>query len=299
MNTTDSAHPPASVPTPAFDEITSRPIIEIMEQHLKNAGYASFLHCVSHPALKRAVQYMKDMTAEYERAHSENAALVAERDTLAKKLSDQSMSVIMDVDEFDALEAKAKEADTLRSANAELASCLSELTATVKGECPSLLDEDSGGCARLDMAIEAALATQKAGGAMANANKPPGLFTKQKLEEINAELRGENAAMGARLESLESQHKTRLAAFEEYKKLRDAQLAQAEAALAQAQADSKRLDWMADSYNSAGMEEADKLAAMLRFENTYNGLHRMGQENKKAVRAAIDAAMSQQPGGAS
>lgn len=43
--------------------------------------------------------------------------------------------------------------------NAALKSLLSELTAMVNGECPSLLDEDSGGCARLAMAIDDALGT--------------------------------------------------------------------------------------------------------------------------------------------
>jgi hypothetical protein len=34
---------------------------------------------------------------------------------------------------------------------------LAELYALVKGECPSLLNEDSGGDARLDIAIDAEL----------------------------------------------------------------------------------------------------------------------------------------------
>jgi len=38
---------------------------------------------------------------------------------------------------------------------------LDELAAVVRGECPSLLDEDSGGSARLSMAIDAALAAQE------------------------------------------------------------------------------------------------------------------------------------------
>ena len=43
----------------------------------------------------------------------------------------------------------------------ELAYALKELYAVVKGECPSLLDEDSGGDARLDMQIIKALAKYK------------------------------------------------------------------------------------------------------------------------------------------
>lgn len=39
-----------------------------------------------------------------------------------------------------------------------LESALSDLYATVKGECPSLLNEDSGGDARLDLACQEALA---------------------------------------------------------------------------------------------------------------------------------------------
>lgn len=41
---------------------------------------------------------------------------------------------------------------------AEMLAALKELRALVRGECPSLLNEDSGGDARLDLAIEAAIA---------------------------------------------------------------------------------------------------------------------------------------------
>ncbi|MHC2867922.1 hypothetical protein ACVIYH_009055 [Bradyrhizobium diazoefficiens] len=43
-----------------------------------------------------------------------------------------------------------------------LVSALEELYAVVRGECPSLLNEDSGGSAQLDMDIQAALAAAKA-----------------------------------------------------------------------------------------------------------------------------------------
>jgi hypothetical protein len=43
----------------------------------------------------------------------------------------------------------------------EALSCLSELHAMVWGECPSLLNEDSGGCGRLDVAIRAILERHK------------------------------------------------------------------------------------------------------------------------------------------
>jgi hypothetical protein len=45
---------------------------------------------------------------------------------------------------------------TTRLARAE--ALLRELTATVRGECPRLLNEDSGGDARLSLAIDAFLA---------------------------------------------------------------------------------------------------------------------------------------------
>jgi hypothetical protein len=45
----------------------------------------------------------------------------------------------------------------------ELVKALSDLYAVVKGECPSLLNEDSGGDARLDLEIQGVLAL--AGGA--------------------------------------------------------------------------------------------------------------------------------------
>lgn len=48
---------------------------------------------------------------------------------------------------------KVKVART-RAENTELRAVLAELVATVKGECPSLLDEDSGGSADLALRIE-------------------------------------------------------------------------------------------------------------------------------------------------
>lgn len=47
------------------------------------------------------------------------------------------------------------------SLHAELVAALTELHAMVRGECPSLLDEDSGGSARLDMEITALLQKAK------------------------------------------------------------------------------------------------------------------------------------------
>lgn len=51
------------------------------------------------------------------------------------------------------------ERDTLKAENTRLRGLLEVLTAMVKGECPSLLNEDSGGNARLALDIEAALAS--------------------------------------------------------------------------------------------------------------------------------------------
>ena len=46
---------------------------------------------------------------------------------------------------------------------AELLRCLEELYSQVLGECPSLLEEDSGGDSRLDMEIVAAIVKAKSG----------------------------------------------------------------------------------------------------------------------------------------
>lgn len=47
----------------------------------------------------------------------------------------------------------------LIAAAPQLLSALKELVAVVRGECPSLLNEDSGGDARLSMAVDAAIST--------------------------------------------------------------------------------------------------------------------------------------------
>lgn len=44
----------------------------------------------------------------------------------------------------------------------QMVDCLEELYALVKGECPSLLNEDSGGDAQLDIRIQDVLARVKA-----------------------------------------------------------------------------------------------------------------------------------------
>ncbi len=52
----------------------------------------------------------------------------------------------------------ANELSTLNALKGELAGALQELAAVVRGECPSLLDEDSGGSAKLSIEIDAAIA---------------------------------------------------------------------------------------------------------------------------------------------
>jgi hypothetical protein len=60
-------------------------------------------------------------TKPLEELRAQLAAAEAERDALAKKLSDQSMSVIMDCDEFDAIETKAKRCEAAEARCKELA----------------------------------------------------------------------------------------------------------------------------------------------------------------------------------
>jgi len=56
------------------------------------------------------------------------------------------------------LAAAKPEIEQAQAACAAMTPVLEELLALVRGECPSLLDEDSGGLARLDIAADAALA---------------------------------------------------------------------------------------------------------------------------------------------
>lgn len=58
---------------------------------------------------------------------------------------------------------KQKERAQMMSAAKELYAALDELVAQVRGECPSLLSEDSGGDAELSMEIDAALAKARGG----------------------------------------------------------------------------------------------------------------------------------------
>jgi len=53
-------------------------------------------------------------------------------------------------------------ADSMTNREAALAAALCELTAIVRGECPQLLDEDSGGNSRLSIVIDLLLAEEPA-----------------------------------------------------------------------------------------------------------------------------------------
>jgi hypothetical protein len=92
------------------------------------------------------------------------------------------------------------------------------------------------------------------------------------------------AELQARLELLESQHETRLAAFEEYKKLREAQLAKAEAALREAQKDSARLDWLESVAPCTAIGRAPSGQCSVFTPDNYESA------GHKSFRAAIDAA---------
>ena len=52
----------------------------------------------------------------------------------------------------------AEVVETLATQREALLAALKELVTLVRGECPSLLNEDSGGDARLSLAIDAAIA---------------------------------------------------------------------------------------------------------------------------------------------
>lgn len=89
-----------------------------------------------------------------ERQSAQIAALTQERDEEAR-----------------AFKRAAKDRDICRQKRvdlearcATLTAALEELYATVKGECPSLLNEDSGGSAQLDAQVSAALAVAPQGG---------------------------------------------------------------------------------------------------------------------------------------
>ena len=60
-------------------------------------------------------------------------------------------------DSREKVQAAKKEVDRLKAERDELAACLDELRKIVWGECPSLLNEDSGGFSELDLRIYKAL----------------------------------------------------------------------------------------------------------------------------------------------
>ena len=57
------------------------------------------------------------------------------------------------------MEVDAEAKPVIKSEWERMVACLEELYAMVNGECPALLNEDSGGNARLDLAIQEALKT--------------------------------------------------------------------------------------------------------------------------------------------
>lgn len=71
---------------------------------------------------------------------------------------EEDMGSTLDLDDVAAYSETARqELANLRAERDALRAALTELAAMVRGECPSLLDEDSGGNAQLAMEIDAAL----------------------------------------------------------------------------------------------------------------------------------------------
>ena len=64
-------------------------------------------------------------------------------------------------EDYQAFKDKDTRITELEQENKKLRNALTELYAQVKGECPSLLNEDSGGDAELDYEIEQLLAQNK------------------------------------------------------------------------------------------------------------------------------------------
>lgn len=77
-------------------------------------------------------------------------SLLAHIDAIESKLGDRLIEIAQQSERIEALEKRVGTLDSL----------LTELYALVVGECPSLLNEDSGGSERLDAEICAALAEQ-------------------------------------------------------------------------------------------------------------------------------------------
>ena len=100
----------------------------------------------------------------------ENA--LVRQESLKDKVEAQIAALTQERDEeARAFKRAAKDRDICRQKRVDLeARCvtltaaLEELYATVKGECPSLLNEDSGGSAQLDAQVSAALAAAPQGG---------------------------------------------------------------------------------------------------------------------------------------
>lgn len=97
-----------------------------------------------------------------------NCGLDAARAADAARLAEQAETIrqlqARERDLENALVRQERLKDTAEARCATLTAALEELYATVKGECPSLLNEDSGGSAQLDAQVSAALAAAPQGG---------------------------------------------------------------------------------------------------------------------------------------
>lgn len=97
----------------------------------------------------------------------DNAIFGAADERIAAAVADQTAALRQQLETKEVIiKASCAELESISSQLAErerqvgaMREALEELVATVRGECPSLLNEDSGGDANLDMRIKAALAS--------------------------------------------------------------------------------------------------------------------------------------------
>lgn len=107
-------------------------------------------------ALSALQQRVEQVTAERDEAERDYPRLQAQAMAISEMLGEAGIGPCT-IPEGVRLLIAAKEA--AEATIASLRAVLSELVALVRGECPSLLNEDSGGDARLSMTIDAALAS--------------------------------------------------------------------------------------------------------------------------------------------
>ncbi|WP_043588471.1 hypothetical protein [Geminisphaera colitermitum] len=65
--------------------------------------------------------------------------------------------------------------------------------------------------------------------------------------------------------------------------------------LAAAVKDSARMDWMADSYGAAGLDQASAEEEARTYERAYGEAKKRGMADRGAVRFAVDAAIALRP----